>query len=113
MATTLLARDLLRLVTELRPDAVIAQTPWQWPAVSALTGTRRILETTDDWGALMPDRRADVAALQRRAAAEIAKESWKTGRTVRELAREKGVLPPDELERALDARAMTEGGVRG
>jgi fumarate hydratase class II len=47
------------------------------------------------------------------AAAEIAKESWKTGRTVRELAREKGVLPPDELERALDARAMTEGGVQG
>jgi fumarate hydratase class II len=44
-------------------------------------------------------------------AAEIAKESWKTGRTVRELAREKGVLPEDELEEALDARRMTEGGV--
>ena len=47
------------------------------------------------------------------AAAEIAKESWKTGRPVRELAKEKGVLPDDELERALDARAMTEGGVVG
>ncbi|HSL84996.1 MAG TPA: class II fumarate hydratase [Thermoanaerobaculia bacterium] len=44
-------------------------------------------------------------------AAEIAKESWKTGRTVRELAREKRVLPEDELEEALDARRMTEGGV--
>ncbi|HMB53647.1 MAG TPA: class II fumarate hydratase [Thermoanaerobaculia bacterium] len=44
-------------------------------------------------------------------AAEIAKESWKTGRPVRELAKEKGVLPDDELERALDAYAMTEGGV--
>ena len=32
--------------------------------------------------------------------------------TVRELALEKGVLPADELERALDARAQTEGGVR-
>ncbi len=45
-------------------------------------------------------------------AAEIAKESVKTGRTVRELAREKGVLPPDELERALDARSQTEGGLQ-
>jgi fumarate hydratase class II len=45
------------------------------------------------------------------AAAEIAKESWKTGRTVRELARERRVLPDDELERALDARRMTEGGL--
>jgi fumarate hydratase, class II len=45
------------------------------------------------------------------AAAEIAKESWKTGRTVRELARERHVLPDDELERALDARRMTEGGL--
>jgi len=45
-------------------------------------------------------------------AAEIAKESWKTGKTVRELAREKQVLPEAELERALDARAQTEGGIQ-
>jgi hypothetical protein len=30
---------------------------------------------------------------------------------VRELAREKQVLPADELEEALDARRMTEGGI--
>ncbi len=46
-------------------------------------------------------------------AAAIAKEAFATGRTVRELAREKRVLPEEELERALDARAQTEGGVRG
>jgi fumarate hydratase class II len=46
-------------------------------------------------------------------AAEIAKESWKTGRPVRELARERQVLPDDELEAALDAHAMTEGGIQG
>jgi fumarate hydratase class II len=45
-------------------------------------------------------------------AAEIAKESFATGRTVRELAREKQVLPEDELERALDARSQTEGGIQ-
>jgi len=41
-------------------------------------------------------------------AAEIAKESVKTGRTVRELATEKNVLPPDALQKALDPRRMTE-----
>src|SRR5881394_445677 len=41
-------------------------------------------------------------------AAEIAKESAKTGRTVREIAREKKVLPEKELERALDPVAMTK-----
>ncbi|HVY39118.1 MAG TPA: class II fumarate hydratase [Polyangia bacterium] len=41
------------------------------------------------------------------AAAAIAKESVKTGKTVRELCLEKKVLPPDELERLLDARSMT------
>jgi fumarate hydratase class II len=46
-------------------------------------------------------------------AAEIAKESVKTGRTVRELCREKKVLPDDELERALDPWAMTEPGGEG
>jgi len=43
-------------------------------------------------------------------AAEIAKESAKTGRTVREIAREKKVLPEKELERALDPIKMTEPG---
>jgi fumarate hydratase, class II len=45
------------------------------------------------------------------AAAEIAKESVRTGRTVRELCQEKGVLPPDELKEALDPWGMTEGGI--
>jgi fumarate hydratase, class II len=43
-------------------------------------------------------------------AAEIAKESAKTGRTVREIARERKVLPERELERALDPVKMTEPG---
>src|SRR5437667_2956070 len=46
-------------------------------------------------------------------AAEIAKESAKTGRTVREIAREKKILPEDELERALDPIKMTEPGASG
>jgi fumarate hydratase class II len=46
-------------------------------------------------------------------AAEIAKESAKTGRTVREIAREKKLLPEKELERALDPIAMAEPSGKG
>jgi fumarate hydratase class II len=46
-------------------------------------------------------------------AAEIAKESAKTGRTVREIAREKKVLPEKELECALDPIKMTEPAGKG
>ncbi len=45
------------------------------------------------------------------AAAEIAKDSVKTGKTVRELCRERNVLPEDELREALDPWAQTEGGI--
>jgi fumarate hydratase class II len=43
--------------------------------------------------------------------AKIAKEASATGRSVRELVLEKGLLSPEELDRALDLRKMTEGGV--
>src|SRR5436305_2342308 len=45
------------------------------------------------------------------AAAEIAKESVKTGKTVRELCLEKQVLPAAELAAALDPWEQTEGGI--
>ena len=45
------------------------------------------------------------------AAAEIAKESMRTGKTVRELCRERNVLPEAELAEALDPRGQTEGGI--
>jgi len=46
-------------------------------------------------------------------AAELAKESVKTGETIRELATRLKVLPPAELERVLDLGRMTEIGVPG
>jgi fumarate hydratase class II len=46
-------------------------------------------------------------------AAEIAKESVATGRTVREICIERGVLPPGELAATLDALAQTRGGLVG
>jgi len=47
------------------------------------------------------------------AAADIAKEAAKTGRTIREVAREKTKLSEAELERILNPAAMTEPGLTG
>jgi fumarate hydratase class II len=44
-------------------------------------------------------------------AAEVTKKAFSEGRGVREVALELEVLPPDELDAALDVRPMTEGGV--
>ncbi|MBC8105020.1 MAG: class II fumarate hydratase [Anaerolineae bacterium] len=41
-------------------------------------------------------------------AAEVAKESFKTGKTVREVAIEKKLIDPAALDKAMDARRMTE-----
>ena len=45
-------------------------------------------------------------------AAAIAKEAFAQNKTAREVAREKGVLPEDQLETLLDPLPMTEPGVR-
>jgi fumarate hydratase class II len=41
-------------------------------------------------------------------AAALAKEAFATGKTIRQLCREKNVLPPDQLEKALDPWRMTQ-----
>jgi fumarate hydratase class II len=46
-------------------------------------------------------------------AAEIAKESAKTGQTVREICRHRRILPEAELEKALDPFEMTKPGGEG
>jgi fumarate hydratase class II len=45
-------------------------------------------------------------------AAEIVKESVKTGRSVREIVVERGLLADEEIDRALDVLGMTQGDVR-
>jgi len=46
-------------------------------------------------------------------AAAIAKEAYAEGKTVRQVARAKGVLPEAELDRTLDPAAMTAPGAKG
>ena len=47
------------------------------------------------------------------AAANISKEAYKTGKTIREVAREKTNLSEEELDRILDPAAMTKPGLEG
>ena len=47
------------------------------------------------------------------AAADISKVAYKTGKTVREVAREKTQLSDDELDRILDPASMTKPGLEG
>ena len=47
------------------------------------------------------------------AAAAIAKEAFASGRTIREVAREKTSLTAEDLERLLDPSSMTEPGLTG
>lgn len=44
-------------------------------------------------------------------AAEISKQAYKTGQTIREVALEEEVLPEDELDEVLDPERMTEPGI--
>jgi fumarate hydratase class II len=41
-------------------------------------------------------------------AAELAKKAFKSGKTIRELCREEGVIPEHTLSEALDPMSMTE-----
>jgi fumarate hydratase, class II len=44
-------------------------------------------------------------------AAEIIKRSTETGRSIRELVRDEGLMTDEEIDRALDVLAMTRGGI--
>jgi len=45
--------------------------------------------------------------------AAVAKESLATGKTIKEVVVEKGLLQPDEVDELIDARTLTEGGIQG
>lgn len=45
--------------------------------------------------------------------AAVAKQSLAENRSIKEIVVEKGLMQPEEVEKALDARAMTEGGIQG
>ena len=73
--------------------------------VSGIEATERGPELVEQ-GLMLATALAPVVGYDK--AAEISKAAYKTGRTIREVAREETDLSEDELEELLDARHMTE-----
>ena len=74
------------------------------------------IEANEERAAFLLDQNAIIATalvphIGYDKAAEITKRAFQEGRGVREIALEMEVLPPDELDAALDVRPMTEGGI--
>src|SRR5262245_23004152 len=100
-AIPVIARNLLESIRRLAAAARVFE-------AKCLAG---IEARADRAEALVEDSLAMVTArapeIGYEAAAELAKEAWRTGRRVRELALERRVLPPEELARLLDPRRQT------
>ncbi|MGI8910492.1 MAG: class II fumarate hydratase [Rubrobacteraceae bacterium] len=73
--------------------------------IAGLTATERGPELVEQ-GLMLATALAPEVGYDK--AAEISKKAYKTGQTIREVAREETGLSEEELERLLDARKMTE-----
>jgi fumarate hydratase, class II len=80
-------------------------------AVAGIVANKARCEELVEYSMAMVTSLAPIIGYDR--AAQIAKESAKTGRTVRELCIEQNVLPPGELAIALDPIEMTKPGGEG
>ena len=81
----------------------------QRPAIEGLTATERGPQLVEQ-GLMLATALAPVIGYDE--AAKLAKEAFRSGRTIRELALERG-MDPAELDRLLDPAAMTEPGLGG
>ena len=88
-----------------------AATQFSNRCVKGLQANRERCESLVEESLAMCTALAPVIGYDR--AAQIAKEAYLTGRTVRQVANEQQSLPAEELERLLDPRPMTEPGVPG
>ncbi len=79
--------------------------------VRGLEADRRRCESLVEESLAMVTALAPTVGYDR--AAQIAKEAYDSGRTVREVAQSQEVLPEKELDHLLDPRPMTEPGVPG
>jgi hypothetical protein len=68
--SAVLLTRVLRAIPGLDSATVVAQLPWQWPAVSAAPAGRRVLDVADDWSRLMPGRTGRIDQLLARIDAE-------------------------------------------
>ena len=80
-------------------------------AIDGLTANRERAERWLARNAILVTALNPVIGYQK--GAEVAKEAMASGRTIREVVLEKGYLSAEEVDRLLDARRMTEGGILG
>ncbi len=76
--------------------------------VVGLQANQKRCEELVEWSLAMCTSLAPVIGYDK--AAEIAKEAYKTGKTVRQIALDKGVLPKEQLDKILDPDSMTRPG---
>ncbi len=88
-----------------------AATQFSNRCVKGLQANRERCESLVEESLAMCTALAPVIGYDR--AAQIAKEAYLNGHTVRQVANEQQTLPTEELERLLDPRPMTEPGVPG
>ena len=100
----LIARNLLEQIQLLSSAGAI----FSDKLVKGILANREQIEARNERSLALATALAPIIGYDR--AADIAKESHRTGRTVRELAQEKGVLEQEELDRVLDLRRQTEPG---
>jgi fumarate hydratase, class II len=84
---------------------------FQEKCVAGITANRERCSELVEYSMAMVTSLAPIIGYDR--AAEIAKESAKTGRTVRQISLDQKVLPEFELRRALDPTEMTKPGGEG
>jgi fumarate hydratase, class II len=80
-------------------------------AIAGLKPNREHMQELLERNAILATSLAPLIGYDR--AAQVIKQAQTEGRRVRDVARELKVLPEDQLNAALDTRAMTEGGFHG
>jgi fumarate hydratase class II len=102
-----LAHDILETIRLL----AAATTLFASRCVDGIVANKARCEELVEYSMAMVTSLAPIIGYDR--AAQIAKESAKTGRTVRQICIDQQVLPPDELAKALDPIEMTKPGGEG
>ncbi|HVL82322.1 MAG TPA: class II fumarate hydratase [Actinomycetota bacterium] len=101
----LIAHNLLQQVTLLAAASTLLATKTIETTEADVERCRSLVESTD----IIATALNPVIGYER--AAELVKEARRTGRTIRELAAERDILPEEELDRVLDVEWMTRGGL--
>jgi fumarate hydratase class II len=103
----LIAHNLLQAITLLSTSSrVLADR-----AIEGLTANRAQMEELLEKNVILVTALAPHIGYDK--AAQLTKVALAEGKRIRQVAREQKLLPEDQLERALDVRAMTQGGIHG